>query len=88
MCPEWAAAMESIARPRASLAAVARAAFLSVSMAVLIFNILYQKRRVASISVSNHPVQRLVNSNGGSETVTRDRDENKIESKQHEGGKA
>lgn len=33
MCPEWAAAMESMARPRASLAAVARAAFVSTSVA-------------------------------------------------------
>jgi hypothetical protein len=36
MCPEWAAAIESMASPRASLAAVARAAILSVSTAVLI----------------------------------------------------
>ena len=34
MCPEWAAAIESIARPRASLAAVARAVLVSASTAV------------------------------------------------------
>ena len=33
MCPECAAAMESMARPRASLAAVARAAILSTAVA-------------------------------------------------------
>ena len=33
MWPLWAAAMESMARPRASLAAVARAAALSTSVA-------------------------------------------------------
>ena len=46
MCPEWAAAMESMARPRASLAAVAREVLVSASTAVAFKKVGYVNQEI------------------------------------------